>query len=171
LLKSVLFSLLAADTAYFVLAGTASKAIDAAAWLVLLVLYEIETRFGARAQRRGIAIALRALRLAAAAGVIAATIRYLFEDDVLDAVNSVLWIGVVVLLEIELRRPALVRRARVSFVTAGAVLYGGLALLVAAWAWRQEWFDAYDAMLWLLAFATIEMDVLRPKASGARVTP
>jgi hypothetical protein len=32
---------------------------------------------------------------------------------------------------------------------------------VFAWAWRKEWFDAYDAALWLLAFATIEMNVLR----------
>ena len=39
--------------------------------------------------------------------------------------------------------------------------------LVVVWAWRGEWFDAYDAMLWLGAFAMIEMDVLqsfRPRA-------
>jgi hypothetical protein len=164
LLKSVLFSLLAADTAYFALAGSASKAIDAAAWLVLLVLYEVESR-SAHTQRRDIRIAVRALRLAAAAGVVAATIGYVLEDNGLDTVNSVLWIGVVVLLEIEFRLPALVQRARSSFMAAGAVLYGGLALLVAAWAWRGEWFDAYDATLWLLAFATIEMDALRAEAA------
>ena len=32
--------------------------------------------------------------------------------------------------------------------------------LVAAWLWRGEWFEAYDAALWLIAFATLEMDVL-----------
>ncbi len=36
-----------------------------------------------------------------------------------------------------------------------------LAALVLVWAWRREWFDAYDAALWLAAFAMIEMDVLR----------
>lgn len=165
MLKRVLFVLLAVDTAYFAISGSTSKALDAAAWLVLLVLYERENR-SARTPRSEPRIAVRALRLAAAAAVIAATIRYVFEDDVLDAVNSVLWIGVVVLLELEFRRPALVQRARASFVTAGVVLYGGLALLVVAWAWRREWFDAYDALLWLLAFATIEMDALRPKAAA-----
>jgi hypothetical protein len=164
LLKAALFLLLAVDTAYFAFSGSTSKAIDAAAWLMLLVLYELENR-SARAQRSQPRIAMRALRLAAAAAVVAATVGYVFEDDVLDAVNSVLWIGVVVLLELEFRRPALMQRARVSFVTASVVLYGGLALLVVIWAWRREWFDAYDALLWLLAFATIEMDTLRPKAA------
>jgi len=32
--------------------------------------------------------------------------------------------------------------------------------LVAAWLWRGDWFDAYDAALWLVAFATLEMDLL-----------
>jgi hypothetical protein len=36
------------------------------------------------------------------------------------------------------------------------------------WAGRGEWFDAYDAMLWLVAFATIEINVLRI-ASGERL--
>jgi hypothetical protein len=168
LLKLVLFTLLAVDTGYFAFAGSTSKAIDAAAWLMLFVLFELENR-SAHGQRREVGIMLRALRLSAAAAIAVATIRYAFEDNVLDAVNSVLWIGVVVLLELEFRRPALVQRARVSFVTAGAILYGGLALLVAIWAWRREWFDAYDALVWLLAFATIEMDALHPKTGKTPV--
>jgi hypothetical protein len=31
---------------------------------------------------------------------------------------------------------------------------------VAAWLWRGDWFYAYDAALWLTAFATLEIDVL-----------
>ena len=48
------------------------------------------------------------------------------------------------------------------------MLYAGLAALVPVWAWRGEWFDAYDATLWLVAFATIEINVLRI-ASGERL--
>jgi len=40
-------------------------------------------------------------------------------------------------------------------------LYAGLGALVLVWAWRGEWFDAYDALLWLIAFVTIEIDVLQ----------
>ncbi len=53
-----------------------------------------------------------------------------------------------------------------AFGTAAALLYGGLAVMVGAWAWHGEWFDAYDALLWLIAFLVIEMDVLRMPATA-----
>jgi hypothetical protein len=80
-------------------------------------------------------------------------------------VNAVLWIAVVVLLEVELRWPALKARHRTAFNVAAAVLFGGLALLVILWAASGMWFDAYDAVLWLVAFAAIEVDLT--KRSGA----
>jgi hypothetical protein len=159
--KILLVALLAADAVYYAVAGTTSKAVDASAWLVLLVLFEIEARFIRADTHRAYKSGLRFARLMAAAGVFAATAGYLFEDNVLDAVNSALWIAVVILLEIELRYTSLIARARVAFGAAAVALYGGLAVLVAVWAWRGEWFDAYDATLWLIAFATIEMEAVK----------
>ncbi|HEX2826576.1 MAG TPA: hypothetical protein VHP37_09545 [Burkholderiales bacterium] len=159
--KALLVALLAADAVYYALAGTPSKAVDAAAWLVLLVLFEIEARCVRADTPEGYRSALRFARLIAAAGVVAATAGYLFEDNVLDTVNSGVWIAVVILLEVEFRYPSLVARARVAFGSVAVALYGGLAALVAIWAWRGEWFDAYDAALWLIAFATIEMDAVK----------
>lgn len=159
--KIPLVALLAADAVYYAVAGTTSKAVDAAAWLVLLVLFEIEARFIRADTPGGYKSALRSARLIAAAGVFAATAGYIFEDNVLDAVNSALWIAVVILLEAEFRYPALVARARRAFTATAVALYGGLAALVAIWAWRGEWFDAYDAALWLMAFATIEMEAVK----------
>lgn len=159
--KAALLVLLVANTAYFVVFGTASKAIDACAWLTLLALFEVETGFAHRLTTRRARLAVRASRLAAGAGVFAATVGYVFEDNVLDAVNSALWIAVVVLLELELRRPALVAQGRCALNAVAAGLYGGLAVLVVLWAARGMWLDAYDAVLWLVAFAAIEMDVLR----------
>ena len=161
--KGFLFALLVANTAYFAIAGTPSKAVDAAAWLTLLALFQAETLFGSRLATPGRCLALRAARLLAAAGVFAATIGYVFEDNVLDAVNCVLWIAVVVLLEIELRFPRAVARARGAFAAAAVLLYGGLSVLVVIWAVRGAWFDAYDAALWLTAFVVIELN-----AAGAR---
>ena len=163
--KAVLFVLLAANTAYFVFFGTASKAIDACAWLTLLLLFEAETTFGDRLTTRRRRLAVRAARLAAGAGVIAATIGYVFEDNALDAANSALWIVVVILLELELRLPALVERNRRAFNAAAIVVYGGLALLVVLWAAAGMWMDAYDAVLWLVAFAALELK-LSGKAGG-----
>ena len=88
------------------------------------------------------------------------------ERESLDAINSGLWIAVVVLLEIEVRRPRDVARFRPWFAAAAAMLYTALALLVLTWGWRGEWLDAYDALLWLVAFAIIEMDVLATRQSG-----
>jgi hypothetical protein len=153
--------LLSANTLYFAVFGTASKAIDAVAWLTLLVLFDIETAYKKRLSSRNAQLAVRSARLLAGAGVIAASIGYVFEDNVLDAVNAVLWIAVLVLLEVELRWPALNPHHRTAFNVAAAVLFGGLALLVVLWAASGMWFDAYDAVLWLVAFAAIEVDLTR----------
>jgi hypothetical protein len=157
-LRMALFALLAANTAWYFHAGSLSKGIDAAAWLLLLGLFSVETRF-ANGGPRVIPI-LRALRLAAALGVGAAGIAYVVERDALDAINTILWIGVVVLLECEVRYPHEVGRHRALVATLAGVLYGSLAALVAVWAWRSEWLDAYDALLWLVAFAALEIDAL-----------
>jgi hypothetical protein len=166
--KALLLALLAIDAAWFAWSGAMSKALDAAAWLTLLALFDIETRLRSRPRRPAIDLTFGSLRLAAAAGVIVATLRYVFEDNVLDTINSALWIGVVVLLETEFRFPVLAASARTIFASTAALLYCGLAVLVGAWAWRGEWFDAWDALLWLIAFALLELQV--PRAAGAGLT-
>jgi hypothetical protein len=158
-----LYALLLANTVYFALAGTRNEALDAAAWLVLLALFEIErhrARWLAHATRRAM---LRLARLVAGASVIAALLGYAFEEDRLDAINSVLWIAVVILLEAKIRFPQAVSKARIAFSTVATLLYGGLALLVVLWAVQGMWFDAYDALLWLTAFATLELDLMKPE--------
>ena len=158
-LKALLFALLAANTVYFAVAGTPSKAIDATAWLTLLALFQAEALFGRHLATRGRRFALRVARLLAAAGVFAATIGYVFEDNVLDAVNCVLWIAVVVLLEVELRFPRRVGAHRRAFDAVAAEVYGGLGVLVILWAYAGMWIDAYDAVLWLTAFVLLERDI------------
>lgn len=164
--KAAVFALLAGNTAFYLFAGTLNKALDAAAWLALLALFELETGFGERLRGKGAAVAIRGARLAAAAMVGATAIGYLYGNEWLDAVNSWLWIAVVVLLEIEVRYPRAVARCRSWFAAAAVTLYSGLGALVLVWAWRREWLDAYDALLWLAAFAMIEMNVLRVSRKG-----
>jgi hypothetical protein len=40
-------------------------------------------------------------------------------------------------------------------------LYGALAGVALTWFVQGEWFDGYDAVLWIAAFALIEMDLFR----------
>ena len=164
--RLAVFALLACNTAYYVYAGTLGKGLDAAGWFVLLLLYTLEAGGAAPLRTPRAARALRTVRLSAAAAVCAAAIAYVIERDSLDAINSGLWIAVVVLLEAEVRHPREVARYRRWFAAAAAILYAALGLLVLIWGWRREWLDAYDALLWLAAFALIEMDVLAPRHTG-----
>ena len=159
--RVAVFALLACNTAYYLYADTLAKGLDAAGWLALLALYALETAGLESLRAPHEAAAVRAVRLIAAAAVCAAGIGYIIGRDSLDAINSGLWIAIVVLLEFEVRRPQQVARYRAWFTTTAATLYAGLAVLVVAWVWQGAWLDAYDALLWLIAFATIEMDVLK----------
>ena len=157
--KAIVFALLAANLILFHLFGTATQTLDTAAWLVLLVLFELETagRVRLAGWRQP---ALRVARLCAGAAVLAAAVGYALETAWLDTLNAWLWLAVVVLLEAEVRFPLLVGRRRTSFVAATGVIYGALFVLVIVWAWRGDWLDAWDALLWLVAFFAIEMNVL-----------
>lgn len=168
--KAVVFALLAGNTAYFAWIGATSKAIDAAAWLALLTLFVAETRLAGRLHDRG-RLALRAARLAAGAAVVGATLRYVFDESVLDTVNSLVWIAIVVLLEMQFRYPQVVARSRTIFTVTALALYGALGVLVVMWGVRAEWFDAYDALVWLVAFATIELDVIGADTARQRTKP
>jgi len=165
--RIAIFALLACNTAYYLYAGTLSKRLDALAWLVLLALYAIESGDTARFHAGRTAMALRAIRLVAAIAVCASGVGYIFEHNSLDAINTGLWIAVVALLEFEVRQPRDVARYRGWFTATAAAIYASLAALVLAWAWRGEWLDAYDALLWLAAFAIIEMDVLKHAGGNA----
>lgn len=159
--KAAVFFLLACNSAIFFATGTASEALDAAAWLVLLASFELETGWQGWIGRPPGPAVLRAVRLGAAIAILAAAIGYIRGGVWLDAANIGLWIAIVALLEFEIRRPHAVAPHRAWFAVAAALLFCGLGVTVLAWAGRGEWFDAYDALLWLIAFATIEIDVFK----------
>lgn len=170
--KALIFVLLACNAAVFSFTGTFGEALDTAAWLVLLILFELETGHAERLRRKRVVTAVHSIRLAAAAAIGAAAIGYVYEKAWLDAINSGLWIAVVILLEFEIRFFQAVERHRAWFTVVAATLYSGLAALVLAWTWRKAWFEAYDALLWLVAFATLEINVLQIfRKAGAADTP
>ncbi len=159
-LKGALFALLAWNTATYLDSGTPSEALDSIAWLTLLVLFELETGDAGRLGQGRAMTAIRGIRMVAAAALIVALAGYIREQEWLDALNVGLWIAVVALLEFEVRRAEAVMRHRRWFTATAAVVYSGLLTLVVTWLWQGKWFDAYDAALWIVAFATIEMNLL-----------
>lgn len=160
-IKPLIFTLLAINAGIYTLAGRFSEGLDAFAWFALLALFEIETRWPRWTRIPRNAVALDLLRLLAAAGVVLAALSFIREQEWLDATNSWLWIGVVAVLELQVRAPLFVARHRIAFTVASLILYGALAVVALAWLARGEWLDGYDALLWIAAFALIELDLLR----------
>jgi hypothetical protein len=181
--KAAVFALLVLNTGIYLASGSLSEGLDSLAWLTLLALFQLETGLGKLGRTQFPAgervaklcasqfSAVRAIRLIAIAAVGAAAAGFLYDGEWLDAANAGLWIAVVLLLEAGVRRPATVAAHQARFTAAAAVLYAGLIAIVFVWLWRGEWFDAYDAALWLVAFATIEMSVLEAarRAAASRV--
>jgi hypothetical protein len=165
--KAAIFALLAINAVAFVFAGTVSEALDSVAWFVLLALFEVETTRMDWARRQPTAAAMRLIRLGATLAIGVAATGYLYDHAWPDAMNAWLWIGVVVLLEFEVRKPDAVRAHRASFGAVATTLYSGLIGVVATWLWRGEWFDAYDALLWIIAFGALEMNLLNIARSAA----
>lgn len=161
LLKPALFVLLAINAGVYAAEGRLSEGLDALAWFVLLALFGIETRYPQWTRRARNAAALAVPRLIAAAGVAVAAFSYLSEHEWLDATNAWLWIAVVLVLEFQVRAPSLCARYRSAVTATSAVLYGALVVVALVWLAQDEWFDAYDALLWIAAFALIEMDLFK----------
>lgn len=162
--KAALLSLISANTAYYLFFGTRSEALDSPAWLVLLIAFQAESGIRERFGENRMAMALRGVRILAVAALLAAAFGYAQERDWLDVLNVGLWMAVVALLEFQLRYPDRVRRFALTYAAAAAALYAGLVALIAVWLMRREWFDAYDATLWLAAFAVVELDLIgRPE--------
>jgi hypothetical protein len=170
--KGAVFALLVLNTGTYLLSGTPGEGLDSIAWLVLLALFQLETGFNGALRAPTILAAVHGVRLAALAAVGVAAAGFLYNNEWLDSANSLLWIAVVVLLELGVRRPAAVSAHRVCYAAAAVIFYAGLGALALVWLWRGEWFAAYDAALWLVAFATIELNVLEAaRRTAAKPAP
>jgi hypothetical protein len=152
-IKAVLLALLGLNAAVYASTGRVTETLDAVAWFVLLLLFELETRCPQWTRMGRNALVLDGLRLLAAGAIAWAATAFVRE-------RAWLWIGVIIRLELEVRKPALIVRCRGVAMTAAIALYGGLAVIAAAWLIQGEWFDGYDAVLWIAAFALLELDLL-----------
>ncbi len=157
----LIFGALACNTLYYIVAGRFSEALESVAWYALLILFIVETsqpRFLRMAWTR---ISLRGARLAATLAIATTAVLYVREKEWLDAANLMLWIAVVTLLEVEVWRPATMAANRRAFTLCAVALYSALAGLIVTWLVIGKWMNAWDASVWLVAFALLEMDLLR----------
>ncbi|MDD5462818.1 MAG: hypothetical protein PHG00_14505 [Methylococcales bacterium] len=156
-LKLIIVVLIALNAVIYAIVDTLTSAADALVWLVLLVLYELEAN-GIALTTKNKLQGIRNFLIAVIAIVFAS---YVFDHEWLDVVNSVLWFALIALLELEVRWPNIVFRYRQSYWLATLTVFAGLIAMVIAWFWQSAWLDVYDATLWIVAFAAIEVDIFQ----------
>jgi hypothetical protein len=157
----VLLGLLACNTAYYLVAGRLSEALESVAWYALLILFTLESgRQQYSTQTLVLMRGVRGVRAVAALAIAVTAVLYVREQAWLDAINLFLWIAVVVLLETEVRLPALIAAHRKAFTLTAVSLYTALGVIVAVWLARGQWMNAWDAALWLTAFGLLELRLL-----------
>lgn len=155
--KLTILALLSLNVFIYMLVDTWVSAVDALAWVILLVMFELETLKDIPFNES----TLHKIRNGLIAVIAMVLILYLFDNEWLDIINSILWFGLIALLELEVRQPEKVQEYGRIFWVATIFVFTGLIGLVGVWAWQGSWLDAYDAALWIAAFGVIEVDIFR----------
>jgi len=156
--KLIILSLLTLNALLYLLVDTLISALDAITWLILLVLYELE----ANEVRLPLStFQLQQVRNGLIAVIVFVFFSYLFEGDWLDVLNTLLWFALVVMLELEMRRPEWASEHARLMTLSTASIFIGLIGVAVLWGWQQAWLDAYDAALWIAAFGFIEVDMFQ----------
>ena len=153
--KLAIVVLITLNAVIYAITDTLISAVDALAWLMLLVLYELEANGAVPIANN----ALHAIRNVLIGVIGLVFVSYVYNSEWLDVVNSGLWFGLIALLELEVRWPDKVFTFRQSYWLATLTVFAGLVAMVIAWAWQSAWLDVYDAALWIVAFASIEIDI------------
>ena len=155
--KLAIVVLITLNAVIYAMVDTLISAVDALAWLMLLVLYELEAN-GAALMAENTLHRTRSFLIAVIGLVF---VDYVHDGEWLDVVNSALWFALIALLELEVRWPDKVFKYQQSYWWATVTVFVGLIAMVIAWAWQSAWLDVYDATLWIVAFGSIEVDIFQ----------
>jgi len=163
--KLAIVVLLTLNAVIYAMIDTLISAVDAWVWLILLVLYELETSGTALMAKN----MLQGIRNVLIAAIMLVFVSYVQDREWLDVVNSALWFALIALLELEVRWPDKVSYYRQSYRLATVSVFAGLIAVVIVWAWQSAWLAVYDATLWIVAFASIEVDIFNFCSTNRRL--
>ena len=156
--KFAIVALLSVNVIFYALTDTLTSTLDALVWLILLIMFELEANQNLSVLTPKQLHTIRNLLIVIIAGVF---ISYVSSSEWLDVSNALLWFALIALLELEIRRPTWVAKYQQLYWYATILMFTGLIAMVFAWALNSDWLDAYDAMLWITAFAMIEVDIFQ----------
>ncbi|MBD3843960.1 MAG: hypothetical protein IE909_19210 [Campylobacterales bacterium] len=147
---------------------TITEGIESLAWLVLLMLFEWETT-----QLNKPYISVHEKRLVFVLKMIAyifvvysaydyTTPEYIKENGKLDMYNTITWLLAVILIEYDVYFPG--KYYRTEWIIRNilkVILYSILFIVAVLWWIDGEFFDFYDAFLWIICFFFIELNILK----------
>lgn len=155
--KLLILTLLTVNMIVYAVVDTLTTAIDAATWLILLLIYEWE------ANGNGLPFSettMKKVRTGLIAVIVSVFFSYLEDSEWLDVGNALLWFALIAVMELEVRQPAIVMKHANLFWILTLTIFAGLIVMAGIWLWQRAWLDAYDALLWIVAFGFIEVDFL-----------
>ncbi|WP_347989352.1 hypothetical protein [Methylomonas sp. AM2-LC] len=154
--KLILLTLLSINIIAYALLDTLISALDALAWVGLLILYELEADENLANISKNTQETCRNSLIAL---VVLVFFGYVYQQEWLEVINALLWFTLIALLELEIRFPERVAVRQNQFKMINACVFICLTAMVPAWLIQSSWLDAYDACLWIVAFAMIEVDI------------
>jgi hypothetical protein len=172
--KWSVYTLIGINVLLFFTQQTFTEGLDSLAWLSLLLLFEWETtrldRPAVPSSRKTVVHAGRVLAylMVVYSALSYSSAAYAAEHGRLDTWNSWTWIAIVLVLEAEVRLSHPYSRA--TWLLRNAVkslLYCALFVYASLWGLEGDWLDFYDALLWILCFFAIEMNVLEAESPSA----
>ncbi len=164
--KYTVYALLIGNVALLFRAGGAGelipyKAIDQIGWLLILGVFEWETR-RPTAGRRVIGGWPVAAELLGYAFALFALGNYIGDRIWIDIVNAIAWLAISAMIWLDILAPVAadthVHRRRTWLKL---LLYVGVFACAVLWGIEGALLDFYDAALWILCFFAIEMNLLR----------
>lgn len=163
LFKYTIYSLLAFNIYLFSINGTFTETIDTAAWVIILALFEWETRSMGKPYATKIEPAIIALLSTFGYSVILySCYSYYLQQEWIDFANALTWILVVLVLQYDVYFPKHYSKIRwIIHNVIKTLLYTGLLVFAVMWGFEGEILDFYDAFLWILSFVVIELNVFK----------
>lgn len=152
------------------------KAVDQVGWLLILGVFEWETRSpAADGGRRRILGWPLGIELVGYGFAVFALANYWHDRIWLDVVNSLVWLAISWMIWLDILAPVAIdtpmHRGRNTIKFA---LYAATFVCAVLWGIEGALLDFYDAALWILCFFAIEMNLLRfvvPRRQAAAAAP
>ncbi|KAB7647487.1 hypothetical protein [Polymorphobacter fuscus] len=145
------------------------KALDQIGWLLILGVFEWETRSPPSDGRRRLFGWPLALEVTGYAFALYALVNYVLDVIWIDIGNSIVWLAISAMIWLDVLVPVhidtAVHRRRTAIKR---LLYSGTVLFAVLWGIEGALLDFYDAALWILCFFAIEMNLLRLEMPARR---